>query len=143
MRSTARAMGSCTAGLRPYFDKLRPYANELRRHAVTAVDAAWSWLHRGIVQVARVSPRTAKRFEAVETWVCRSDRRKLGTAALAVLLVLGIGFSAIFPETSGRYGRVIFASNRVVPLPDDTRRAVREKAKQLAAALHMLLAKKL
>src|SRR5258706_12554540 len=143
MRSTARAMGSCTAGLRPYFDKLRPYANELRRHAVTAVDAAWSWLHRGIVQVARVSPRTAKRLEAVETWVCRSDGRKLGTAALAVVLVLGIGFSAIFPETSGRYGRVIFTSNRVVPLPDETRRAAGEKAKQLAAALDMRLDKKL
>jgi len=157
MRATARAMGSYTARLRPsfdelrlfvarlrpYLDKLRPYANELRRHAVTAVDAAWSWLHRGIVQVAKVSPRMAKRLEGVETWVCRSDRRKLGTAAFAVLLALGIGFSAIFPETSGRYGRVIFTSNRVVPLPEETRRAVREKAKQLAAALDTRLDKKL
>src|SRR6266404_8848459 len=65
LRASARAMGSYTAGLRPYFDKLRPYANELRRHAVTAVDAAWSWLHRGIVQLAKVSPRAAKRLEAV------------------------------------------------------------------------------
>jgi hypothetical protein len=142
MRATARAMGSYTARLRPYLYKLRPYANELRRHAVTAVDAAWSWLHRGIVQVGKVSPRAATRLEAVETWVCRSDARKLGTAAFAVVLVLGIGFSAIFPETAGRYGRVIFTSNRIVPLPEETRRAVREKAKQLAAALDTRLDKK-
>src|SRR3982074_2487745 len=157
MRATARAMGSYTARLRPYFDKLRayvgklrpyidklrPYANRLHRHAVTAVDAVGSWLHRGIVQVGKVSPRTAKRLGAVETWVCRSDARKLGTAAFAVVLVLGIGFSAIFPETAGRYGRVIFTSNRIVPLPGETRRAAGEKAKQLAAALDTRLAKKL
>src|SRR3977135_980516 len=73
MRASARAMGSYTARLRPHLDKLRPYATELRRHAVTAVDAAWTWLHRGIVQVGKVSPRAAKRLEAVETWVCRSE----------------------------------------------------------------------
>src|SRR5258706_10551250 len=164
MRATARAMGSYTARLRPYFDKLlacvdklrpyldkllayvdklRPYANGLRRHAVKAVDAAWSWLHRGIVQVGKVSPRAAKRLEGVETWVCQSEGRKLGTAAFAIVLVLGVGFAAIFPETAGRYGRVIFTSNRVVPLPDETRRAAGGKAKQLAAALDMRPDKKL
>ncbi len=157
LRATARAMGSYAARLRPYFgklrayvgklrpyvDKLRPYANGLRRHAVKAVDAAWSWLHRGIVQVDKVSPRAAKRLEGVETWVCQSEGRKLGTAAFAVVLVLGVGFAAIFPETAGRYGRVIFTSNRVVPLPDETRRAAGEKAKQLAAALDTRLDKKL
>src|SRR6266571_1139608 len=72
MRATARAMGSYTARLRPYVDKLRPYvdklrpyANRLHRHAVSAVDAVGSWLHRGIVQIGKVSPRTAKRLEAV------------------------------------------------------------------------------
>ena len=100
-----------------------------------AVDAVGSWLHRGIVQVGKVSPRTARRLEAVEAWVCQSDGRKLSGAALVAVLVLGIGFAAIFPEAAGRYGRVIFTSNRVVPLPDETRRAVREKAKELAAAL--------
>ena len=128
--------------LRPYVDKLRPcvdklhlYASKLHQYAVKAVDAVGSWLHRGIVQVGKVSPRTAKRLEAVEAWVCQSDRRKLSVAALVAVLVLGIGFAAIFPEVAGRYGRVIFTSNQVVPLPDETRRAVREKAKQLAAAL--------
>ena len=57
--------------------------------------------------------------------------------------MLGVGFAAIFPETAGRYGRVIFTSNRVVPLPDETRRAAGEKAKQLAAALDTRLDKKL
>src|SRR5437660_5382551 len=121
--------------LRPYVDKLHPYASKLHQYAVKAVDAVGSWLHRGIVQVGKVSPRTAKRLEAVEAWVCQSDTRKLSVAALVAVLVLGIGFAAIFPEVAGRYGRVIFTSNQVVPLPDETRRAVREKAKQLAAAL--------
>jgi len=121
--------------LRPFIDRLRPYVDKLRRHAVKAVDAVGSWLRRGIVQVGKVSPRTARRLEAVEAWVCQSDGRKLGVAALVAVLVLGIGFAAIFPEAAGRYGRVIFTSNRVVPLPDETRRTVREKAKELAAAL--------
>src|SRR5260221_12290735 len=170
MRATARAMGSYTAALRPYVDKLRlyvdklrlyvdklrlyvdklrpyvdklrPYANRLHRHAVSAVDAVGSWLHRGIVQVRKVSPRTAKRLEAVGAWICRSDGRKLWVAALVAVVVLWAGFAAIFPETAGRYGRVIFTSNRVVPLPDETRRAAGGKAKQLAAALDMRLGKK-
>src|SRR2546423_531864 len=121
--------------LRPFMDRLRPYVDQLRRYAVKAVDAVGSWLHRGIVQVAKVSPRTARRLEAVEAWVCQSDGHKLSGAALVAVLVLGIGFAAIFPEAAGRYGRVIFTSNRVVPLPAETRRTVREKAKELAAAL--------
>jgi len=128
--------------LRPYVDRVRPYVDKLHGHAVTAVDAVGSWLHRGIVQVGKLSPRTAKQLEAVEAWVSHSDRRKLSVAALAVVLVLGTGFAAIFPETAGRYGRVIFTSNRIVPLPDETRRAVREKAKQLAAALDSRLDRK-
>src|SRR5882762_9959721 len=140
LRAYAQAMGSYAARLRPaldklrlYVSKLRPYASKLHRYAVKAVDAGGSWLHRGIVQIGKLSPRTGKRLEAVEAWVCQSDRRKLSVAALAAVLVLGIAFAAIFPEAAGRYGRVIFTSNRVVPLPDETRRAVREKAKQLAA----------
>src|SRR6267143_7157865 len=156
LRAYAQAMGSCAARLRPYLDKLRPYVEKLRlyvdklrpyasklhRYAVKAVDAVGSWLHRGIVQIGKLSPRTGKRLEAVEAWVCQSDRRKLSVAALVAVLVLGIAFAAIFPEAAGRYGRVIFTSNRVVPLPDETRRAVREKAKQLAAALDSRLDRK-
>src|SRR6267378_4406547 len=163
LRAYAQAMGSCAARLRPYLDKLRlyvsklrpyvdrlrpyvdklrPYASKLHRYAVKAVDAVGSWLHRGIVQIGKLSPRTGKRLEALEAWVCQSDRRKLSVAALAAAFVLGIGFAAIFPEAAGRYGRVIFTSNRIVPLPDETRRAVREKAKQLAAALDSRLDRK-
>ena len=135
-------MGSYTARLRPTIDKLRPYANKLRGHAVKAVDAVGRGLHRGLVHVGKVSPRTAKRLEAVEAWVCRSDRRKLCAAALVAVVVIGIGFAAIFPETNGRTYRVLFNSNRVVPLPEEMRRAVDEKAKQLAAALDTRLDKK-
>ena len=156
LRAYAQAMGSHAGRLRPYVDKmcfyvdklqpyidrLRPYVDKLRLHAVKAVDAVGSWLHRGIVQVGKVSPRTAKRLEAVEAWVCQSDRRKLSVAALVAVLVLGIGFAAIFPETAGRTYRVLSTSNRVVPLPEETRRAVREKAKQLAAVLDRRLDRK-
>ena len=48
LRAYAHAMGSHVARLRPYVDKLRPYANALQRHAVKAVDAVGSWLHRGL-----------------------------------------------------------------------------------------------
>src|SRR5467141_3611273 len=96
LRAYAQAMGSCAARLRPYVDKLRLYASKLHRYAVKAVDAVGSWLHRGIVQIGKLSPRTGKRLEAVEAWVCQSDRRKLSVAALAAVLVLGIGFAAIF-----------------------------------------------
>jgi len=138
----ARTMGSYTARLRPYVAKMRAYADKLRRHAVKGVDAVGSWLHRGIVHVGKVSPRTAKRLEAVEAWVCQSDRRKLCAAGLVAVVVLGTGFAAIFPETAGRYCRVIFTSNRIVPLPDEIRRAAAEKAKQLAAALEARIDRK-
>ena len=145
LRLYARAIGSYAARLRPYagkarlraglcVDQLRPYASALLRHAVRALDAVGSWLHRGIVQIGRLSPRTAKRLGAVGAWVSRSDRRKLG-AALVAVAVLGAGFAAIFSETSGRTFRVMFSSDGVVPLSGGIHRAADEKAKQLAAAL--------
>src|SRR6266513_6417295 len=100
--------------LRPYFDKLRSYANWLQRYAVRAVDAVGRWLHRGIVQVGKVSPRAAKWLEAAEAWVFRSDGRKLCAAAFVVVVVLGTGLAAIFPEAAGRYGRVMFTLNQFV-----------------------------
>jgi hypothetical protein len=78
----------------------------------------------------------------METWVGQSDARKLGTAALAAVLLYAAGFAAIFPKTVGRYFRAISAPNRIVPLPDEIRRAAGEKAKQLAAALDARLDKK-
>ena len=42
-----------------------------------------------------MSPRTARRLEAVEAWVCQSDGRKLSGAALVAVLVLGIGFALL------------------------------------------------
>jgi hypothetical protein len=142
LRSYVEKLRPYAERLRPYLERLRPYAAKLRRHALEALDPVGAWLHRGIVQVGRVSPRTAKKLEAVETWVGQSDARKLGTAALAAVLVFATGFAAIFPETVGRYARAISAPNRVVPLPDEIRRAAGEKAKQLAAALDARLDRK-
>src|SRR6266581_8356466 len=120
---------ACTSTLREYarsaLEKLRTrfpmldvYARALRVHAVRVLQTVNSGYRAGLAAIGRVSPRTAKAIVACETWLRQSDWRRLGLAALAVVLVLGIGFAAIFPEAAGRYGRVIFASNRIVPLPD-------------------------
>jgi len=69
-----------------------------------------------------------KMRRASADWTRQSRARKLGAAALASLLVLAIG-SAFFAD----YWRAAFSES--VPLPEATRRAVSEKAEQLAAAL--------
>ena len=130
------------AKLRTLFPILDVYARALRLHAARALQALGSAYRAGIAAIGRYSPRTARAITACETWLLQGDWRRLALTALAAVLVLGIGFAAIFPEAAGRYGRVMFTSNRVVPLPDETRRAVREKAKQLAAALDSRLDRK-
>ena len=127
--------GSALGKIRTRFPMLDVTARALRVHAGRVLQAVNSGYRAGVAAIGRVSPRTAKAIVACETWLRQSDWRRLGLTALAAVLVLGAGFAAIFPEAAGRYGRVIFTSNRIVPLPDETRRAVREKAKQLAAAL--------
>jgi len=136
--------------------KLHPYAtkaletvkawwnarvSKLRPHAARLLETVHGRYRAGVAYIGERSPRTAKAIMACETWL-RQNWRGLTFGALAAVLVLGIGFAAIFPETAGRYSRVIFTSNRVVPLPDETRRAVREKAKQLAVALERRLDRK-
>ncbi len=142
LRAYAHTLRSHAEKLRPYVEKLRPYAIELRRQAVKALGPLGILLHRGIVHVGRVSPRAGKKLGALETWVCQSDARKLGTAALAAALLYAAGFAAIFPGTVGRYFQAISAPNRAVPLPDGIRRAAGETAKQLAAALDARLDRK-
>src|SRR5260221_9160922 len=144
---------ACTSTLREYarsaLEKLRTrfpmldiYARALRLHAARLLASVGRGYRAGVAAIGRYSPRTAKAIVACETWLRQSDWRRLGLTGLAVVLVLGIGFAAIFPEAAGRYGRVIFTSSRIVPLPDVTRRAVREKAKELAAALDRRLDRK-
>src|SRR5882762_4425665 len=134
--------GSAFGKIRTRFPILEVYARALRVHAARVLQTVDSGYRAGLATIGRVSPRTAEAIVACETWLRQSDWRRLGLTALAVVLVLGTGFAAIFPEAAGRYGRVIFTSNRIVPLPDETRRAVREKAKQLAAALDSRLDRK-
>lgn len=114
--------------LRPYFarlsDKLRPYIERLRPYAI------------------RLRGYAEKALEPIRRWIRRYGALRVGAAALGVLLVLGIGFAAIFPESAGRYARAMLTSSRVVPLPDGIRTAAREKAKELAAALDRRVDKK-
>lgn len=65
---------------------------------------------------------------AVAAWVAKSRARKLGAAALASVVVLAIAFAFLH-----EYWRAAFSSRPV--LAEETRRAVGEKAQQLAAAL--------
>ena len=132
LRAYAR---SALEKLRTRFPMLDVYARTLRLHAARLLATVVSGYRTGVAAIGRYSPRTARAIVACETWLRQSDWRRLCLTALAAVLVLGIGLAAIFPEAAGRYGRVMFTSNRVVPLPDETRRAVREKAKELAAAL--------
>jgi len=138
----AKKLGPYAQALESYAARLRPYVDKLRVHAVRVLQTVNGGYRVGLATIGRVSPRTAKAIVACETWLRQSDWRRLGLTALAVVLVLGTVFAAIFPEAAGRYGRVIFTSNRIVPLPDETRRAVREKAKELAAALDSRLDRK-
>jgi len=149
--------GAWVSGAIARAEKLRPYAaktletvraswiactGKLRPHAARLLDAVHSGYRAGVAAIARRSPRAAKAIEACEAWLRQRDWRRLGLGALAVVLVLGIGFAAIFPETAGRTWRVVSNFNRTVPLPDEIHRAAGEKAKQLAASLDARLDKK-
>jgi hypothetical protein len=79
-----------------------------------ALDAAWS--------------RAARNIRAAAAWVEKSRERKLGAAALASVFVLAIAFAFLH-----EYWRAAFSPQP--PLAEATRRAVSEKADQLAAAL--------
>ncbi len=85
---------------------------------------------RGVLGAAR--SRAARNVRAVAAWVEKSRERKLGAAALASVLVLAIA-SGLLHE----YWRAAFSSEP--PLAEETRRAVREKADQLATAIRTRL----
>jgi hypothetical protein len=133
--------GNALENLKTRFPVLAVYAGKLRLNAARLLEAVHGRYRAGVAYIGKRSPRTAKAIEACETWL-RHNWRRLALGALAAVFVLGIGFAAIFPETAGRYCRVIFTSSRVVPLPDETHRAVHEKAKQLAEALDRRLERK-
>jgi len=155
-----KARGTARESLRKLIaraDKLRPYAakaleavrtgwnagtSRLRPHAAKALETVHGGYRIGVAHIGKRSPRAAKAIQACETWLLQRGWRSLALGALGAVLVLGIGFAAIFPETAGRTCRVLFTSNRVVPLPDETRRAAGEKAKQLAASLDRRLDRK-
>lgn len=141
-RAAARKPRADVYTLWSHTARLKPYAKKLRTHTLRAVDAIGAWLHRGTVHVGRLSPRAGKKLEAFESWVRQSERRKLGAAALAAAFLLGIGSTAVFSENFGRYCRASFSFGRGVPLPDETRRAVGDKTKQLADALESRLDRK-
>src|SRR2546426_1855416 len=102
--------GSALGKIRIRFPMLDVTGRALRVHAGRVLQAVNSGYRAGVAAIGRVSPRTAKAIVACETWLRQSDWRRLGITALAVVLVLGGGFAAIFSEAAGRYGRVIFRS---------------------------------
>ena len=130
----AKALETVKVGWIACMSKLRPHAAQL-------LETVHGSYRAGVAHIGKRSPRTAKAIEACETWL-RHNLRRLAFGALAAVLVLGIGFAAIYPETAGRTYRVLSTSNRVVPLPDEIRLVAGEKAKQLAAALDRRLDRK-
>lgn len=84
----------------------------------------------GVLGAARA--RAVRNVRAAAGWVEKSRERKLGAAALASVLVLALA-AAFLHE----HWRAAFSSQP--PLAEETRRAVGEKAHQLAAALEKRL----
>lgn len=80
----------------------------------------------------RLRSRAAEKLEAFAAWVRGSEGRRLGIAALASVVVLA-ACSALLHD----YVRAALSSQP--PLAGDTRRAVREKADQLAQAIESRL----
>jgi len=109
--------------------RLSSHAKKARRGIVAGVDACLRW---AVPACRRLSPRAAKKLEAFSAWLRRSDARRLGAAGVAAVLVLAVA-SAFLHE----YWRAAFSSQP--PLADQTRRAVREKAGQLARAIESRL----
>jgi len=129
VKVSARKLSGALGAARSRAARLRPYGRKLRAWVVASVDAC---LRRSVVVCGRFSPRAARALEPLAEWVGKTDARKLGTAAIAAALVLAIG-SAFLHD----YWRAAFSSQP--PLAEDTRRAVREKANQLAAAVEARL----
>lgn len=90
----------------------------------------------------KLRTRAAKVLAPAKNWLEHGERRKLALAALAVLLVLGVGAATLSPQAVGRYFRAAFSSGRIAPLPDEIRRAASEKARRLAVMLDSQLDKK-
>ena len=109
--------------------RLRSHAAKLRSRIVAGVDAC---LRRSAAASGRLSPRAAEKLEAFAAWVRRSEGRRLGIAALASVVALA-AFSALLHDY------VLAAFSSQPPLAADTRRAVREKADQLAQAIESRL----
>ena len=81
---------------------------------------------RGVLGTAWSS--AAGNIRAAAAWVAKSRERKLGAAALASVFLLAIAFAFLH-----EYWRAAFSPQP--PLAEATRRAVGEKAEQLAAEL--------
>jgi hypothetical protein len=105
--------------------KPRPRAGKAREWVVARVDAG---LRRCVAGCRRLSPRAAETLAAFAAWVAKREERRLATAAIALALVLAAA-SAFLHD----YWGAAFSSQP--QLADATRRAVREKADQLAQAL--------
>jgi len=117
-------------------EKLRPQGKRLR----FAARALGPRSLRPLAKKLQVSGR--KRLRASLRWFERQSRLRLSLAGAAALLALGIGFAAIYGRTIELYYRAATASAGRVPVQSEVRRAVQEKAKQLASALDRRLDKK-
>ncbi|HLG43273.1 MAG TPA: hypothetical protein VI643_07900, partial [Planctomycetota bacterium] len=116
--------------------------NKLRVHVEKAREILKTWRGAAKAFAGRLGLHAAKTLPALKAWVGQASRLKLGLAALAVLLTVGIVFAAVSSQTLVRHYRAISSPGQGVPLPGEIRRAAAEKAKQLAAALEARIDKK-
>ena len=124
--------------LRAFARKLGPCADRVRSGA-----RAFGTRCRSLLPLAKkLRDRGYQRLAGPTGWLKRQGALRLGLAGAAVLLVLVIAFAAAYARTIGLYYRAATASAARVPLESEVRRAAREKAKQLAAALDRRLDKR-
>jgi hypothetical protein len=83
--------------------------------------------------------RAAGAVSACLAWLKRRSRRDFVLSGLALALVLASIVAVVFSGTLARYYRVIAAPAGTVPLSEESRSAMRGKAKQLATALQARL----
>jgi len=123
---------------RAWARKLRPHAKRLRS-AARALGPRWSPL-LSLAKQLRIGRQA--RLAASLLWLKRQGGLRLGLAGTAALLALAIVLAAIYARTIELYYRAAAAPAARVPLNSEVRRAVQEKADQLASVLDRRLDKR-
>jgi hypothetical protein len=135
-KSVRTRAASARKSLARAWKRLKPeaagFADSVGRHAAAAWQAMEPARKRAQPIAQRIAPAWNRLVQSAER---RPWRAVLVAAVVAVMVLAALGGGA-------RFGRALFASGRIAPLPADIRQLAGGQAKQLAAALDARLDKK-